>query len=88
VRFFLLAGMVRHEFWLHQLRPEDYGFVADADSLTMSARRQDSSGTACAMKLTEAEASRPSRLKMSGEPVTRWASSDTPWVLPRQKSRT
>jgi hypothetical protein len=54
-RFFLLAGMVRHEFWLHQLRPEDYGFVADADSLTLKARRQDSPGTACEMKVDEQE---------------------------------
>ncbi len=40
-RFFVLAGLVRHEYWLHEQRAEDYDFQADADTLTLRARHQD-----------------------------------------------
>ena len=52
-RFFLLAGLVRHEFWLHGQKPEDYGFVADADTLTIRARKQEDHDSDCELTLTD-----------------------------------
>lgn len=52
-RFFLLAGLVRHEFWLHGQKPEDYRFVANADSLTMRALKQEDHDADCELTLTE-----------------------------------
>ena len=51
-RFFILAGLVRHEYWLHNLRPEDYEFQADAESLTLSAKAQREGEAPCIMRLT------------------------------------
>ena len=50
--FFQLAGLVRHEFWLHGQRPEDYDFLADADTLTIQARKQEDDEN-CVMVCTE-----------------------------------
>ncbi len=49
-RFFVLAGLIRHEYWLHEQAAEDFGFRADANALTLSARRQDGRGP-CTMQL-------------------------------------
>jgi hypothetical protein len=52
-RFFLLSGLVRHEFWLHDQKPEDHGYVADPDTLTLRAIKQDDNGSECIFQLTE-----------------------------------
>lgn len=54
-RFFLLAGLVRHEFWLHGQDAASYGFRADPDALTLRSVRQQDRGTPCMLKLTEKE---------------------------------
>jgi hypothetical protein len=52
-RFFLLAGLIRHEFWLHHLRADNYAFTADADLLTLSARHHERPEESCSLQLTE-----------------------------------
>ena len=52
-RFFQLAGLIRHEYWLHQEHPEDHGFLADPDTLTIRARKQGDPGTVCVLEVTE-----------------------------------
>ncbi len=53
-RFFVLAGLIRHEYWLHEQSAEDFDFRADVDALRMSAIRQDGSGE-CTMQISPAE---------------------------------
>jgi hypothetical protein len=53
-RFFLLTGLVRHEFWLHHQNPDDYGFVADPESFTLTARRQHDHDHPCILQVTPA----------------------------------
>ena len=50
-RFFQLAGLIRHEYWLHQQVPEEHGFVADPDTLTI--RANDASGRPHRLALTD-----------------------------------
>ena len=52
-RFFLLSGLVRHEFWLNGQEPADYRYVADADTLTLRAVTQHDAGKMCELKLSE-----------------------------------
>jgi hypothetical protein len=52
-RFFLVAGLVRHEFWLHGQDPANYGFEADPDALTLRSIQQQGDRTACIRTLTE-----------------------------------
>jgi hypothetical protein len=42
-RFFVLAGLVRHEYWLHGQAAEAWGFCADPDTLTLRAKKQRNS---------------------------------------------
>ncbi len=51
-RFFVLAGLVRHEYWLHEQRAEDHGFHADPDSMTLRARHDDGKAE-CVMQVSE-----------------------------------
>jgi hypothetical protein len=52
-RFFVLAGLVRHEYWLHGQAAEAWGFFADPDTLTLRARKQRNSQSECRMQVTE-----------------------------------
>ncbi|HEY2805601.1 MAG TPA: hypothetical protein VGI92_07040 [Gemmatimonadales bacterium] len=51
-RFAILAGLVRHEYWLHGETPEDFDFKADPDTMTLSALKHD--GTRCVFTIDEA----------------------------------
>src|SRR5512140_3778629 len=53
-RFFVLAGRIRHEYWLHEQRAEDHRFEADADAMTLRARHQDGLNP-CVMKVAPEE---------------------------------
>ena len=52
-RFAILAGLIRHEYRLHQQRSEDFGFEADPDTLTISATRQREGAEPCITTYTE-----------------------------------
>ena len=52
-RFFLLTGLIRHEFWLNGQKPEDYRFVADPDNLTLRALKQNNAGAVCELQVSE-----------------------------------
>jgi hypothetical protein len=52
-RFFQLAGLVRHEYWLHGQAPEDYAFHADPERLILRARKQRNAGSDCVLRVTE-----------------------------------
>jgi hypothetical protein len=51
-RFFILAGLVRHEFWLHHQDPDNYAFAADPNTLTLTARRQHDHEMPCTLAVT------------------------------------
>jgi hypothetical protein len=51
-RFIQLVGIIKHEYWLHQQRPEDYGFVADLPTLTIRAVTQHDGGEKCELRTT------------------------------------
>ncbi len=51
-RFHALVGLIRHEYWLHGLRAEDFAFEGDADTLTLRAKERGFGDTRCAMTLT------------------------------------
>ena len=52
-RFFLLAGLVRHEYWLHSLQAENFDFYADPDTLTLRAKAHQDGDPPCVMTITE-----------------------------------
>ena len=51
-RFIQLVGIIKHEYWLHQQKPEDYGFIADLPTLTIRAVKQQDGGGKCEMQTT------------------------------------
>ncbi len=53
-RFFVLAGLIRHEYWLHEQAAEDFDFRADVDALHVTALRQDGKGK-CGMDISPIE---------------------------------
>ncbi len=53
-RFFVLAGLIRHEYWLHEQAAEDFDFRADVDALRLTALRQDGRGE-CTMTVSATE---------------------------------
>jgi hypothetical protein len=52
-RFFILAGLIRHEYWLHGQKAEDYAFEADPDKLTLRATNQRDQNRHCEVTVTE-----------------------------------
>lgn len=52
-QFFILAGLIRHEYWLHGQKAEEYGFEVDPEKMTIRARKQRDHERGCEVTITE-----------------------------------